>query len=83
MSIPNEEYAPFVIKLDALFVKKDSFANLHLQIQCISSYSHHNMMKTCWEHSPDKRPTFADVLGKLEASFGLRPTSGDVYYYAR
>ncbi|XP_048244076.1 angiopoietin-1 receptor-like isoform X1 [Haliotis rufescens] len=44
---------------------------------------HHNLMKTCWEQSPDKRPTFADVLGKLEASFGLRPTSGDVYYYAR
>ncbi|XP_046346531.2 cytoplasmic tyrosine-protein kinase BMX-like [Haliotis rufescens] len=44
---------------------------------------HHNMMKTCWEQSPDRRPTFADVWGKLEASFGLRPTSGDVYYYAR
>ncbi|XP_046546912.1 uncharacterized protein LOC124256991 [Haliotis rubra] len=44
---------------------------------------HYDLMKPCWQQSPDKRPTFSEVLGKLEASFGLRPTSQEVYYYSQ
>ncbi|XP_071102798.1 uncharacterized protein [Haliotis cracherodii] len=44
---------------------------------------HYSMMQSCWEQKPEARTTFADALGKLEASFGLRPTSGVLYYYSK
>ncbi|XP_067648778.1 uncharacterized protein [Haliotis asinina] len=44
---------------------------------------HYDLMKPCWQQSPAKRPTFSEILGKLEASFGLRPSSQEMYYYSQ
>ncbi|XP_067649272.1 uncharacterized protein [Haliotis asinina] len=44
---------------------------------------HYELMGSCWNRSPDMRPTFAEVLGKLQATLGLTPSSSDdQYYYA-
>ncbi|XP_046557083.1 uncharacterized protein LOC124266316 [Haliotis rubra] len=44
---------------------------------------HYSLMQSCWKEKPEARTTFADAVGKLEASFGLRPTSGMMYYYSK
>ncbi|XP_046552143.1 LOW QUALITY PROTEIN: uncharacterized protein LOC124261811 [Haliotis rubra] len=44
---------------------------------------HYTLMQSCWKERPEARTTFADAVGKLEASFGLRPTSGMMYYYSK
>ncbi|XP_046349845.2 fibroblast growth factor receptor 2-like [Haliotis rufescens] len=43
---------------------------------------HYELMQTCWKSSPQARPTFAEMLGKLQALFGLTPSSDETYYYA-
>ncbi|XP_046546921.1 uncharacterized protein LOC124257000 isoform X2 [Haliotis rubra] len=43
---------------------------------------HYELMRCCWNSSPETRPTFAEVLGKLQATFGLTPSSDETYYYA-
>ncbi|XP_067649175.1 uncharacterized protein [Haliotis asinina] len=45
---------------------------------------HYQLMQDCWSESPVKRPTFKDVVNKLETSFGLRRDGDDDnYYYKR
>ncbi|XP_071102354.1 uncharacterized protein [Haliotis cracherodii] len=44
---------------------------------------HQDIMQGCWKQNPKERPTFANVVEKLETSFGYRPgESGEVYYTA-
>lgn len=44
-----------------------------------SFHSWYGVMKKCWAHQPDKRPTFSDVRNQLDGLFEAAP--GDDYYY--